>query len=689
MKEKLKNKKVVYTIIGIVSVLLVALAVTYAYWLVTKTQTGENEITAGCLDITISGEKNDIELTNQFPMSDEDGMKLVPYEFTVTNNCNTSVDYQVALEATGDSSNALKSTSLKVALNDSYKLYSEYSSVDTTISGAYESRVLGYSKLAATGNEGSSDTYSLRIWIDKDAPISEMNKTFTSKISVTIGQGIESALEEGSLAYAILSQAGGVNATSEIDANELDHRITLTPVNLYISTSSNYYYGTDYTYDVLEGKYTLSGTLTQSTLGRCRNGTKTCGKYTLVGGNATDTDTELYEVTDWNNANGTNYVTVNHIEYTNVFGIKTTANDAGLYKTQDDLGDSYYYRGAVTNNYVEFGGITTMYEAYIPADSSNAMFASVVFNSKSNCEATGADTQLWTSCVEYTEDDIYRSGTMEADMEIQGFSTQEICETFSESTCTATTIKKGEVIEPFYWRIVRINGDGTIRLIYDGPTKSQNGTYHKSNVGYSAFNTNYDDAKYVGYTYDDGTGVQVDSTIKGVVDTWYENNLEADYGKYIADSIFCNDREVTSTNESNQYYASYDRLASNKAPSLRCPNQSDRYTVDDTKNGNGLLSNPVGLITADEVAMAGGVSETINSTYYLYNGSLYWTMSPYYWRGGSNNYDAYVWIDSYGRLTDSYVESSERGVRPVINLKADVEFTGDGTIDNPYKIVTE
>jgi len=87
--------------------------------------------------------------------------------------------------------------------------------------------------------------------------------------------------------------------------------------------------------------------------------------------------------------------------------------------------------------------------------------------------------------------------------------------------------------------------------------------------------------------------------------------------------------------------------------------------------------------------MAGGVSETINSTYYLYNGSLYWTMSPYYWRGGSNNYDAYVWIDSYGRLTDSYVESSERGVRPVINLKADVEFTGDGTIDNPYKIVTE
>ena len=133
MKEKLKNKKVVYTIIGIVSVLLVALAVTYAYWLVTKTQTGENEITAGCLDISISGEKNDIELTNQFPMSDEDGMKLVPYEFTVTNNCNTSVDYQVALEAMGKEEDSVISSAIKVALNDSYKLYTEYSSVEPTV----------------------------------------------------------------------------------------------------------------------------------------------------------------------------------------------------------------------------------------------------------------------------------------------------------------------------------------------------------------------------------------------------------------------------------------------------------------------------------------------------------------------------------------------------------------------------
>ncbi|MBQ6687547.1 MAG: hypothetical protein IJN03_03385, partial [Bacilli bacterium] len=98
----MKNKKTVITVTSIVAVLLVIIGVTYAYWLVTKTQTNQNVISSGCLDITLSGEKNDIELQDQFPLSDTEGMKLTPYEFTVTNNCSTSVDYQVNLESIGD-----------------------------------------------------------------------------------------------------------------------------------------------------------------------------------------------------------------------------------------------------------------------------------------------------------------------------------------------------------------------------------------------------------------------------------------------------------------------------------------------------------------------------------------------------------------------------------------------------------
>jgi len=639
MKETLKNKKVVYTIIGIVSVLLVALAVTYAYWLVTKTQTDENVISSACLDISISGEKNDITLTNQFPMSDEDGMKLTPYEFTVTNNCNTSVDYQVVLEAIGEESTAISASSLKVALNDTVTLLSNNAEIDATTSGAYESRRLGFSRLSAKGTEGASDTYELRIWIDANAPISEANKTFRSKVSVTVGQGIESAYEEGTLAYSILANYGGTGATSEIDANELDHRIT-TSGNHYISTSSNYYYGTEYTFDKATGKYTLSGTLTYATLEECRNGYKTtdkncvwneeiddfecdkvpleCGKYTFKSSSSTYSATTLHEVTDFQSSGG--YFTANTWKYTNIFGATTKSNDVGLYKTQDDLGNSYYFRGAAINNYVEFGT--------------------------------------------YVED------------------TTLIVYDHNEWTEKTVEVKAGD---PMYWRIVRINGDGSVRLVYDGVEKAANGVAHTATIAHTAYNTKYDAAKYVGYTYDDGTGKQVDSTIKGVVDAWYDKHLEATYGTYIADGIFCNDRQVTSGSEEYPIYGAYDRLSSNKAPKLTCTNKSDRYTVEDTINGNGLLSNPVGLITADEVMFAGGATGS-NNTYYLYSNEAYRTSTPCDFSDG----DAFmVRVQYNGAIGAFSVTLDSDGVRPVINLKADVEFTGDGSFETPYKIVTE
>jgi len=637
MKEKLKNKKVVYTIIGVVSVLLVALAVTYAYWLVTKTQTGENEITAGCLDIAISGEKNDIELTNQFPMSDEDGMKLVPYEFTVTNNCNTSVDYQVALEATGNESNVLSGTSLKVALNDSYKLYSAYPNVETTIEGAYESRVLGFSRLSAKGTEGSSDTYELRIWIDADAPISEMNKTFTSKISVTVGQGIESPYEEGTLAYSILSNYGGEGAISEISSTWTEGTYG-TETYQSMTKSTSYYWGTEMNFNTTKGTYKLGGTVVQATTAECRNGQKSDGTaisclYTLRNSNDAEYETKTgYKVTSLTSSSksdtsSTLYITVQKTgTASNGFSKVTTASDAGLYKTQDDLGDSYYFRGAPTNNYVEFG-------------------------------TYAEDTTL--TVYDYNN---WEEKTIE--------------------------VKAGD---PMYWRIVRINGDGSVRLVYDGVEKVANGVAHTATIAHTAYNTNYDNAKYVGYTYEGtneaGETIQVDSTIKGVVDAWYDKHLETTYGTYIADSIFCNDRQVTSGSEEYPNFAPYDRLGNGKTPSVKCTNKADRYTMDDTTNGNGHLSNPVGLLTADEVAFAGGVAYSGNTSFYLHSVEMYWTFAPYDFDGS----DAYVWtVDGVGNLNyDYYVGDSIPGARPVINLKADTLIEGKGTIDSPYKLASQ
>ena len=209
------KKKTKIMILSVVALVLVTIGITYAYWLVTKSQAGENTISSGCLDITLEGQ-NDITLSNQFPMSDADGIKLTPYEFTVTNNCSTSVDYQIALEAIGDASTALSDSALKVALNDDVRLYSEYNNGTPTQNSAYESRILNYARLSGKGSEGSSVSFELRIWIDEDAPISEMNKTFRSKISVTIGQGYSNKFEEGTLAYSILSEAGGAGVNNPV-----------------------------------------------------------------------------------------------------------------------------------------------------------------------------------------------------------------------------------------------------------------------------------------------------------------------------------------------------------------------------------------------------------------------------------------------------------------------------------------
>ena len=653
----MKNKKTVITITSIVAVLLVIIGVTYAYWLVTKTQTNQNVISSGCLDISLSGEKNDIELQDQFPMSDEDGMKLTPYEFTVTNNCTTSVDYQVNLESIGDSSTSIIPEALKVALDDNIKLLSSGGYAEPTVSNAYESHSIAAGRLAASSDETTDDTvtYELRIWIDKDAPISEQNKSFRSKISVTIGQGIELPYEKGTLAYDILSNYGSANAIFEIDANELKHRIVKYPSEQFrIGTSASYWYGTDYSYDETQNKYTLTGNLVKATLTECRSGAKECGEYTLKNESATYSYRVMYKITDFKAAPIDYYETskeayVNElyvIQYSNSFDANSVGEE-GLYKASDDYGDTYYFRGNVQNNYVQLGS----WKENVPI------------------LITGCDFATDSYCV---------SGPYE---------TLEACEAAvaAEETYSCKVRDFASENDLMYWRIVRINGDGTIRLIYDGTSAVENNESHIALTGMSLYNEGQDDVKYFGYTYDDGTGNQVDSIIKNTIDTWYEKNLKEAYKEIIADSIFCNDR---SEFPDNTYYTGYSkRFNRNANPRLTCSNKDDRYTVNDTEKGNGYLSNPVGLLTADEAIMS-GVSGLLLSggSGYLYNNDIFWTLSPGAWYGEG---DIYMFSISSGLSLNEEGFWVSTGVRPVINLKLDVPFTGSGTIDDPYVITAE
>ena len=243
----------------------------------------------------------------------------------------------------------------------------------------------------------------------------------------------------------------------------------------------------------------------------------------------------------------------------------------------------------------------------------------------------------------------------------------------------------------YYWRIIRINGDGSIRIIYDGTSAHTNGESSSDRqTGTSAYNSSYKQSYYVGYTYqanaqrpssqNSGTA----STIKGVLDNWYSTNI-ANKGyddKVVSSPGFCNDRNSYSNTSgttsswvasgSTIYYAPYIRVYTTHQPTLQCSNNIDLYTT------------KIGLITADEVMFAGGTTSS-NNSYYLYTGQNYWTMSPSYFYAANSN--AYVFsVYSNGYLNDNNVDWTGSGVRPVLNLSADVTLTGSGTQNNPYVV---
>ena len=237
----------------------------------------------------------------------------------------------------------------------------------------------------------------------------------------------------------------------------------------------------------------------------------------------------------------------------------------------------------------------------------------------------------------------------------------------------------------YYWRIIRINGDGTIRLIYNGTSNTTTGT--GTQIQTSTFNSSYNNNAYVGFKYTTNNvhGTGTNSTILGVLNTWYQNNLASYASDIDMNAGFCNDRTPYSgsgTGKTATIYAVYNRLVTNKTPSFKCSNSSDLFTVSGASKGNKALQYPIGLITADEVSYAGGVYATSNSSYYLYTNSGYWTMSPYYFDYGW----AWVFIvNSPGNLNYNSVDNAW-GVRPAINLRADVTITGSGTSSNPYTI---
>ena len=327
-------------------------------------------------------------------------------------------------------------------------------------------------------------------------------------------------------------------------------------------------------------------------------------------------------------------------------------------------------------------------------------------------------TTKGTKCYLYFDEQLSAADIILADKNIDDSRNGAITGTFSEDT-TGTVYSVADdwgtsyvyagaptdnwvQFAGYYWRIIRINGDGSIRLIYNG-TSTQ--------IQTSAYNSSYNDNAYVGYMYG-STGASSysathannnNSTIKGILDSWYKINI-VDKGhsdKVSTEAGFCNDRKISTVSRSGYgtlgygsnatVYAPIDRFfnsswswLNSQTPSLKCSQiANDMFTVSGSSKGNHKLTYPVGLITADEVVLAGGFGGSSNNSYYLHTGQSYWTMSPCNF--DSTGYVFVFVVGSNGTLSSGTVNNAY-GVRPVINLKADVTITGSGTTSDPYQV---
>ncbi len=320
----------------------------------------------------------------------------------------------------------------------------------------------------------------------------------------------------------------------------------------------------------------------------------------------------------------------------------------GLYSALDEDGISYYYRGDVDNNYVQFGEYTEDYYVYA-----------------------------------------YGSGY---------FQSLDACKEYSSQCNESNRFKLASKGDKMYWRIVRVNGDGSLRLIYNGTSVYPNykDIMDSYLVGISLYNINGEDSKYAGYTYDNGT----DSFIKREVDTWYSNALgNTEYDSKVAKGRFCSDSSgYIEGSMLGNVFASFDRLgqvvnnfAKPNAPTLKCPSTAESY--------GGSYNLKAGLITADEMVFTGETFYTYSDSYlglHIMSRSStfrydFWSMTPALYENrqpvaeAEQRVASSVW-DYYESIFIDRVMTN-RGVRPVINLTKDTVIDGDGTSDNPYVVV--
>ena len=568
---KNKKKQIIITLIGIISLIVITVGVTYAFFNYAKEGTTDNVVKTGGITFLyteVSGVGKGISLTEAYPVADSIGKVQVGegkvFDFKVTSNIsmNSSIGYQVtARKKTGSTlaNSAVKVYLTEVNGTEQELLLSKYSELDQTDkvdSSKFDERIL-YEATVPANTANYEKNFKLRMWVSDDTDFSDgsMNdKTFTLTVNV---------------------YADGKVVTDNLDTTNTLDSITVSDCTLDPVFNSA---TTEYSCTV---KNNISSVTVNATATSTKSKVRGLGAKDLVEGKNTlpirviaeDGSEKIYNV---------NVTRKQAVQNVSIFGkiyqttgdfptLTTSSNnskdDNGLYKSTDTNSGkpTYYFRGNVENNYVSFAGFT--------------------------------------------------------------------------------------------WRIVRINEDGTIRIVM------QDGINSNANI---AFNSNRNNYTYMYYT---------NSQAKTQLESWYQTNIGSKTNltsKVASGAYYCEqskakvDSSWTSGSANMTLYSSY-------TPDFKCSSDG---------NNKGVVNASVGLLSYDEVVYAGGYRGQSNNSYYLYNNTYFWTMSP----AGFSGSDSYVWnVYTTGNINGVNV-SNAAAVRAVLNLTADTLATGSGTSSDPFVI---
>ena len=601
------------------------LGVSYALFMKVD-QSEEQTVQSGSLIMQLSAYDGSTVITdNNTPIDDNEGLLSKGYSFSVTNNGTLPITYYIALYDNPDdtSTNKVNYNYIKVSL-DNGTPFTLGSITAKDSAGRY---IL---KQDISLAPDKYDTHNIKIWLDEDTPESEIGKTISLKI----------------YAYGEVCEDGECNGGTEKPENKVISQLDKT--------------------------------------GKCPT------------------------------VNDDGSVNVTAVEATNGY----------LCKAKDAYGDSYYYRGNVTNNYVLFadkywrivringdGTVRVIYDGTSAhangEDSEDRQIGTSAFNSywkKDNVqESTRSYIYYDNAGVGYmygNRDGIIEPSTQYSTSSYTNTNTYYIAKEYTYNSSTDKFTLKDPIAVlgsamtsdyVGYYTFNSTSSSGSYQYVYKITSVTAGSS--SARVGY----------KYVTYGTTSKEKAQTntnDSTIKAYLDNWYKTNIVGtENEKYLADNVFCNDRSISTYTASLNTKLGYGTNSTyyrwiygpwnstncgNMKMMLTCPQKNDAFTVSDTTNGNGALKYPVGLLSTDEVILAGGWNEE-NSGYYLYSGQEWWASSPSYFYGSGRRANVHI-VDSGGYANGGIGADWAYGVRPVFNLKAEVLKYGDGTASNPYRL---